>query len=168
MVFSYSTSYAGNNAAPLGQELGVTTLKQFQESIGVQTQLTETGTNKFSGGVMLEGNGEGLGVDGLTKILVIFNASNQLSGVVMTMSKSHFQETMNALSKKYKLVNKQVPFVGNKFAKYKQGNSVVMLDSPHMSFDMELRYLTNEFLASYTKTSADENAENKRNQASKF
>jgi hypothetical protein len=163
-----SAAYAGNNAAPLGQEIGVATSKQVRDQIGNQTQLADGGINKFSGGRMLKGDGSGLGVEGLQDVLFIFDASDKLSGVVMTMGKDRFKDTLDALSKKYKLVGKQVPFVGNSYAKFKQGSSVVELDAPHMSFSLELRYLSDELLAVFNNKSSVEAAEKKRNQASKL
>jgi hypothetical protein len=47
--------------------------------------------------------------------------------------------------------------VGDKYAKYTQGNSSVELDAPHMSFDMTITYATNQLLQSYKTTSNSEN-----------
>jgi len=163
-----SAVYAGNNAAPLGQEIGVATAKQVRDQIGSQTKLADAGTNDYSGGRMLEGDGAGLGVEGLQKIVFIFDPQEKLSGVVMTMDKGRFQAVLDALSKKYRLVQKQVPFVGDSYAKFKQGNSVVELQAPHMSFSMDIQYVSDGFLTAFNKKSAAEAGAKRRDQASKL
>jgi hypothetical protein len=161
------------NAAPLGLELGVATLAQVQKEIGSRTQLSEGGTNKYTGGPMLKSGGEGLGIEGLSEIVLVFDKSQKLAAVLMTLPKGgmgdeNFNRTLNMLSAKYKAVERQVPFVGNKFAKFRQGDSIVELEAPHLSFEMSLRYLTNQMLADFNSQSAAERADKRRRQASQL
>ncbi|EJA4333365.1 hypothetical protein MU943_004568, partial [Escherichia coli] len=44
---------------------------------------------------------------------------------------------------------KNIPFVGNKFVRYKNGDDTIELDAPHMSFDMTLYYAEKNFMDQY-------------------
>lgn len=165
------------NAAPLGLELGVATQAQVRQQLNGQTQLEEAGTNQYSGGKMLKGHGEGLGIDGLSEIVFIFDTSDKLAAVLMTLPKGegfgdlhngNFTKTAKALAAKYKLVEKSQPFVGNARATFRQGDSVVELDAPHMSFTMALRYMTQALQKAFKQQSTSNQAAKERTQANKF
>lgn len=169
-------AWAGN-AAPLGLELGVATLMQVQKEVGAKSKLNERGPNKFTNGKMLSGSGAGLGIDGLSEIVFIFDQKDVLAGVLMTLPKSEgmndlqngfFKKTAKALAAKYKQVEKREPFVGDAYARYSQGNSMVELEAPHMGFSMSLRYVTNDLMAQFNKQSGDERAAKNQAQAAKF
>jgi hypothetical protein len=162
------------NAAPLGFELGVATLSQVQQGLSAKTRLTDTGTNKYTGGKMLSGTGAGLDVDGLKEITFIFDQNNVLAGVTMSLNKGDgmhnegFKKLSKTLASKYKQVEKREPFVGDCYARYVQGDSVVILNVPHMGFDMGLSYLTKGLLADFNKQSVQEKSAQQKTQASKF
>jgi hypothetical protein len=162
-----ATCYAGAaraaSAAPLGMEIGVATYDQVKERIGKSTALNSAGINKYTGGQMLSGNGEGLDVAGLSEITFIFDRAGVLQGVLMTLAKD-FRPTYERLRKKYKLVSQKIPFVGNSYAKFAQETSVIILDAPHLSFDMTLSYVSPSFLAAYKARSSEEDAQRERAQ----
>jgi hypothetical protein len=166
LILAPADAFAAN-AAPLGLEVGVATRAQVKQKLGATTELADAGTNKFSDGPMLGGDGKGLDVDGLEKITFIFDKKEILQGVIMTMSKS-FKPTFEKLSKKYALVSKQIPFVGDCKARFQQGGSVVVLDAPHMSFEMTLMYLTNELERAFKTRSSSESARHERQQEDKL
>lgn len=155
--------FAGNNPAPFGLELGVATYAQVKSDLGSQTRLNDMGVNAYSGGKMLKGDGEGLDFEGLSAITLIFDQGDRLAGVLMTLPKGemgngNFKKVLAMLKGKYKLVSERVPYVGNSYAKLKQGNSIVELDAPHLSFTMQLRYLTQDLLAAFNAQSNQERA----------
>lgn len=156
------------NAAPVGQELGVATYAQVKQQVGGKTDLSDVGTNKFSGGKMLQGNGSGLGMEGLSEVTFIFDPADKLAGVMMTLPKDSFKPTLKALSAKYKLVDSVVPFVGNASAKLKQGDSIIKLDAPHLSFEMQVLYLTNSLNQAFQQQSSSERATKEKRQADMF
>ncbi len=174
LLLGFSSSAWAANAAPLGFELGVATLPQVQQGLSAKTRLTESGTNKYTGGKMLSGTGTGLDVDGLKEITFIFDQNNALAGVTMSLSKGNdinkegFKKLSKTLASKYKQVEKREPFVGDCYARYVQGDSVVILNAPHMSFDMGLSYLTKGLLADFKKQSVQEKSTQQKTQASKF
>jgi hypothetical protein len=121
--------------------LGKTTEEQFLK----QYSATQIGTNRYNNGHMYEVAAGSIDFDGLQKVIVVFDAKNSLAGVDARFPKEKFDYLNQALSKKYKLVNRQIPFVGDKVATYKDGNSKIILDAPHMSFQMNMTYLTQDF-----------------------
>lgn len=168
MCITLSNVALANNAAPLGLELGVATYAQVKQQVDGKTSLSDAGTNKYSGGKMLQGHGDGLGIEGLSEITFIFDQSEKLAAVLMTMPKDSFQPTLSALAKKYKLVAKEVPFVGNASAKLQQGDSVIELNAPHLSFEMSVQYLTKSLKQSYAQQSSKERSNKEKKQADQF
>lgn len=176
-IFLPVKSANAQNAAPLGLELGVADMSQVKKDVGSKTTLSPNGVNKYSHGPMLESNGNGLGIDGLTDIVFIFDTKNKLAGVLMTLPKqesfgdmenSGFKKVYKSLSSKYKIVKKNIQFVGDSYALFKQGDSVVELNAPHLSFDMQVNYLTNSLSASFKDKSTKENAIHSQEQTNKF
>jgi hypothetical protein len=157
-----------SNAAPFGQELGIATYAQVKQQVGGKTDLADAGTNKFSGGKMLQGDGSGLGIERLSGVTFIFNQADKLVGVLMTLPKESFKPTLKALSAKYTLVSSEVPFVGNASAKLKQSDTVIELNAPHMSFTMEVLYLTNGLKQAFQQQSSSERAAKEKRQADVF
>lgn len=175
IVFLCATQYAtaAPTAAPLGVEIGAATLEQVKRDIGGRTRLSDVGINAYSEGPMLKGDGSGLEIDGLSEILFIFDKANKLAGVVMTLPKGgmgseNVRKVMGMLGEKYKTLQKNIPHVGNAYGKFKQGASIIEVDAPHMSFTMEVRYLSEAFLASFNQRSQQERAEKQQRQKSQF
>ncbi len=155
------------NAAPLGLQIGVATLDEVKARMGKVTDLTDGGANKFSGGKTLASTGHGLEVDGLERVLFIFDKSDVLQGVVMTLD-HNFKETFELLRKKYKLVSKQTPLPGYGQARFAQGDSVITLEAPHMSFEMTLSYLSKPLLDAYRSRAAREQQQREKAQLDKL
>lgn len=168
LCMAFSNIAFGNNAAPLGLELGSATYEQVKQQVGGKTSLEDAGINKHSGGKMLKGSGNGLGIDGLSKITLIFDASDKLAAVLMTLPKENFQQILSSLSAKYKLVSKEVPFVGDASARLQQGDSVIEIDAPHMSFEMSVNYLTKKLKQAVMQQLAKERAAKEKRQADQF
>lgn len=156
------------NASPLGIELGYANLAGVKQVLGKQTNLTEVGTNEHSGGVMLVSDGQGLGVEGLTKLVAIFDKTKTLVAVVMTMPKN-VNSTYSKLSEKYKTVSNNIDlFMGNGSAKLEKGDSWVMIEAPHLSFQMDVMYATKGFMADVERDNEDSRAKKEQEQKSKL
>jgi len=155
------------NAAPLGFEISVAKLADVRAQLGDRTTLKAAGTNKFSGGPMLVSNGAGLGIDGLQEITFIFDEEEVLQGVLLTLPK-RFRPTFETLRKKYKVVSQRIPFVGDAHARFSQGASAIILDAPHLSFEMSLHYLSDRLLATFESRSARDQARHEKEQADRL
>lgn len=166
-MYAATPAYAGN-AAPLGLELNVATRQAVQKEIGSRARLQDMGVNSYSEGRQLNSDGNGLGVDGVKEIAFIFDKNDKLAAVIMTFPKDAFKETLRTLSEKYKVIERRVPFVGDAYAKFRQGDSIIEMNAPHLSFDMTLMYITSNLDAQAKKKDADAASAKARNQASKL
>ncbi len=156
------------NAAPLGLEIGFANLAGVKHKLGGMTNLESVGTNEYSEGPMLRSSGEGLGVDGLSQLLLIFDKDNVLVGVVMTLPKAP-KDVLQKLSEKYQVVDNRIDaFMNNGYARLGKGESLIEIDAPHLSFTMEVRYLTQKLMADYQQKSAAANAKQRQEQVNKL
>lgn len=155
---SASTAWAGNNAAPFGLEIGAATLAQAQKELGGSVSLTSQGQNKYSAGPMYQVNGASTGVEGVNSVLLIFNASNVLEGVIVTMRKDA-KAIFKTLSAKYPVVSNNInDFMNFGSATLRKGDSIIEIDSPHLRSDMEVRYVSTSLMNQFQKTTASEKA----------
>lgn len=160
------------NAAPLGFELGTATLAGVKSKVSSTAQLQE-GVSSLSGGKLLSGNGRGLGIEGLSAIIFVFDDVETLVGVIMSMSKGGFEQeglkrVVAALDKKYKAVEKRLPMVGDVYVKYVQGASLIQVEAPHMSFDFDVTYTTTVLAKQIQSKASEDDKARRRTQESKF
>lgn len=153
------------NATPLGLEVGVVTLAQVQKQVGSQTRLNPTGTNKYSGGKMFEADGGGLNVEGVKSVVFIFDQADVLAGLLVTMPKDP-KSLVKTFNGKYKLVNNKVDnFMNFGTAQFTKGDTVIDIDAPHLSFDMEVRYLSKRLRDAFMQQSNAEAAAKQKRKA---
>ncbi len=137
-------------ATPFGLVPGKTTLAEVEAGIAERTTLRQTGTSAVVGGPILKGDGAGLEFPELQEIGLIFDETNVLQYVQLTLPKGGLGNPMfvrmdGQLSKKYRRTRHVVPFVGNQSAVYQSDNVEIQLDAPHMSFEITVAYLTPVF-----------------------
>lgn len=148
---------------PLGFEIN----KAHYNSVKKTYQGQDVGTNKFSHGPMYSVSGRHIDMDGLKDALFIFNEQGVLQVVQLTFNnKNKFDELANQLASKYKMTKKQRPHVGNRYAEFKDGNSIIYLDAPHMSFNTTLVYANNGFVKAFRNISNNEEQQRKAKQKS--
>ena len=94
-------------------------------------------------------------------------------GVLSTLHESNpmnhetFSRIYGVLNNKYKLVRKERPFVGDQFAKFKDGKSEITLNAPHLgNFEVNLDYVRSELIDNYKKRSVKEKEDKAKNDAS--
>lgn len=149
---------AAGNATPFGVEVGIASLAEVQKKIGSQTLLRQKGINQYSNGKMLEGDGRDLDVEGVDKVTFIFDSSDILVGVLVSMQKDP-KSLVKAFVGKYQIVSNRIDsFMNYGYAKFQKGESVIEIDAPHLSFSMEVRYLTKKFMAVFLQQSAADEA----------
>lgn len=156
------------NASPLGVEIGYANLSGVKQKLGSMSKLTEAGKSDHTGGVILTSDGQGFGVDGLSQLLAIFDKNETLVAVVMTMPKK-VNDTYSKLAKKYTPVSKNIDsFMGNGSAKLEKGDSLVMIEAPHLSFTMDVVYATKTFMADFERNTAEAQAKKEQEQKDKL
>ncbi len=152
------------NPKPFGLQIGEATLSEVKERF----QTKDAGINKYSQGKMLYLNPKELDFSGIEKATVIFSENEKLLAVLLKMPKSKFNDIFVSLKSKYKLINKKVPFVGNKEAKFQSGNTEITLNAPHMGFDMNLNYINKDLWKAYKQKEQKEQILKKKKETSKL
>jgi hypothetical protein len=150
-------------------ELGKTTEQEVKEMY----TLTQDGTNRYSDGNQYYIDRKEIDFEGLKSTLVIFDKQGVLVGVLSTLHESNpmnhetFSHIYGVLNNKYKLVRKERPFVGDQFAKFKDGKSEITLNAPHLgNFEVNLDYVRSELIDNYKKRSVKEKEDKAKNDAS--
>ena len=131
-------------------------------------QAQQRGTNRYSKGPMFKAQGRAFDIGGLQDVWFVFDEREVLVGVQMTMAKNDFDHVYQNLAGKYRLVRKDIPFVGNKSARFQQGDIVIDFNAPHMSFEMEVVYRTIGFEKQVEQGSRQEAAQKQKREAGKF
>ena len=154
--------------APLGFAISKATLKEVNKEVPGGAKLKNNGTNLYSRGVMLQAQGKAFDIEGLQDVLFIFDERETLIALVMKMDRSGFDRIYQNLAGKYQLVRKDIPFVGNKFARFQQGDIVVELEAPHLDFTMLVSYATAGFKKQVEQGSRQEAAQKQKREAGQF
>jgi len=145
---------------------GLTISKTKVEELKNKYSVSYTGQNKYSGGDMYDISTGQIGFDGLNSVTAIFNKDGVLIAVLTELPKSKFDYLKSSLSNKYKLVSQKIPFVGNKSAKYRDGNTEIDLNAPHMSFEMTMNYIHKDLLRAFNNQSENEQRAKKQKESS--
>ncbi|MEY0304321.1 hypothetical protein AB7W11_20680 [Providencia manganoxydans] len=83
-------------------------------------------------------------IEGIKKVEVIFQ-NDHVKGVWLVVEKHRFNYFFDALKSKYKLIKKDIPLVGNKYARFEKENVTIWIDAPHMSFNMDVVYMDKKY-----------------------
>ncbi len=156
------------NASPLGIEIGYANLEGVKQKFKGVTKLVSAGTSDHTGGAILQSDGEGLGVEGLERLIAIFDKNGTLVAVTMTMPKS-VKDTYSKLSQKYTTVSNNIDqFMDYGSAKLQKGDSFVIVEADHLSFKMTVVYATKEFLNTVEHNTAEAEAKKEQEQKDKL
>ncbi len=144
------------NASPLGFLLGKASYQDIQKSLAEKENVSlSPEEDKFfsstDNSILLKNNknhviaaeGSGLGIAHLEIAKFIFDDTDTLSGVILKLPKNQFEVISKLIEAKYpKVIDKKVPYVGDKFVGIEVGNSIIFIESPHMDFSMTVTYAT--------------------------
>jgi len=142
-------------AKVVGVEIGVSTVEQVRQVAAAAGKVQNMGTNELTKGVMFGVTNPDVGIEGVSAILFVFDQAGKLVGVGMRLpsmksmqdlEKKRFDEMDAMLAEKYKRTKKVRPFVGDRFARYSAPDTVIELDAPHLSNEMNLSYRTPAFV----------------------
>ena len=150
--------------APFGLEIGKATINDVK----AKYKTTHAGTNKYSMGDMYTLEVSQLNFDGLQEATLVFSKENVLLAVLATLPNHKFDSLMEGMSAKYKLVSKDIPFVGNKSAKFVNGKTEITLDAPHLSFEMNMNYISKELDKAYKEQSSKERQQKQKRESSQL
>jgi len=147
-----------------GMELGKMTEKELKDKYNVN----RAGTNKYSDGNMYSVPVSSIKFEGLQEVTAIFSKDGQLVGVLTTLHKKKFDYLKKILDGKYKRVSQKTPFVGNKEAIYRAGDTEILLTSHHLSFKMSMNYINDDLMQVFNRQSEAEAHQKQQGEASQL
>ena len=150
--------------APFGLEIG----KASVADLKAQHSARSVGTNAYTGGEVYQLDVSRIEFDGLKSVQVIFNQSGKVEGVVAMLDKQRFDDIARSLSGKYKTVSKKLPFVGDKRVVWVDSSTEIMLDAPHMSFEMTMQYVTKDLLRKFNNSVNESSKAKTKHEASQL
>ena len=127
--------------APFGLEIGKATVADAEKMYRIEKTVVKNNFTTYKVPV------NQVNFDGLKELAISFNEKGVLIGVIAKLPKSQFKSIHDSLSKKYKVVSQEIPFVGDSSAEYASGSTVVLLNAPHLSFDLEMGYIQKNTLS---------------------
>ncbi|RUM50355.1 MAG: hypothetical protein DSY47_01840 [Hydrogenothermus sp.] len=162
LLISFTLSFAGDNPKPLGLEMGSATISDAKAKYNLKYK----GINKYTLGDMYGINSSELNIEGLQDITLIFDKDKKLQAVLMEFPKNfnhtYWRRLYNSLRNKYTLKSSNIPFVGDRYAIFEQGNSIIRLESPHLGFKTYLIYMTKKFRRLYNQKNEEERRNKQR------
>lgn len=166
LIFAASlfSSIAFADPTVFNMELGKTTESQLKSMYKVK----HAGTNKYSNGRMYTVPTSAIKFEGLKEVTTIFDEKGVLIAVLTTFPKFKFDDLNQMLGSKYKQVSQKIPFVGDKSATYRDGDTEITLDAPHLSFEMTLHYIRDDLVRAFNQQSEEEQRQKQQNEASQL
>ena len=132
-------------ARALGFEIGKATVAEVRQGMSERAgPPRDSGTSAVTGGELLIFDADRT-MAGMKEEVFVFDAEGRLAAAALTLSKDCYDEVLKALRAKYTLVDEQRPFVGNRSARFKAGEVEIVVDAPHLSFDVAVLYATPAF-----------------------
>ncbi|MBW7925690.1 MAG: hypothetical protein H3C59_13245 [Burkholderiaceae bacterium] len=167
LLFSIATN-AGTQV--LGFEIGVSTHELVQTALKRKTIIREVAVdqNRFDGSILAT-NGESYEIEGLLEVFYIFDRDKRLAAITMVMNTYKFDAVFQALSAKYRVLSKDIPFVGSKSARFEgSDDGVIVLNAPHLGHVMNVTYTDRGFEEAVVGKMKKESDERRRREAGKF
>lgn len=161
---SFVSSLVLADPAPFGLQIGKATVADVKSKYSMK----HIGMNKYSNGAMYELDATELPLEGLQSSTIVLGSNGKIEAVLCTLSKDKFDYLFGTLKKKYKLVNSSIPFVGDKYAKFIDGNTEIILNAPHMSFEMDMNYVDKNLMKKFKQQTANEQQQKKNKEAAQL
>lgn len=154
-------------ARALGFEIGKATVAEVRAAMVERAgEPRDEGTSAISGGAVLVFGADAT-IAGMNQATFVFDTRGRLAAAVLSLSKDRYDEVLKAMRAKYVLLGEQRPFVGNRSARLKAGDAEILVDAPHLSFEMSVIYTTPSFQAQFAAHQrSQQDAERRRDAAS--
>lgn len=128
--------------SPLGFTLGKTTLDEVERSLP-QNKIKKVSRSTVTEGPWLEIDPDAFGFDGLENVLLVFETDQRLAVVILTIAKRRFRNVLADLRSKYTVESQAIDNVmQNGEAKFRSGDDWILFNAPHLSFSIDLSYIT--------------------------
>ena len=167
-IFPNTSLAKDENVGPFGLNVGKDTFDTLKNEFD-EYNCDYNQHSAITLGVLVKCSSRNFDFDGLLgDVLLIFSDDNRLDAAVLAISKHKFDSILSSLSSKYKIIQKHKQFVGDAYAKLKGGNINIVLQAPHLSFEMSLIYSTDNFDKKLKKHTQQEQQEQKSKQRKKL
>lgn len=133
-------SVAHANTSVIGLEIGKSTIEDVKSKYKIN--YSNPDASEWVIPYVIEPSD--INIEGLNKVVALIKKDDgKLSGVVMIFNKSisRFDELADSLQKKYKVTSVERPHVGDAHVYLQDGDTLIELEAPHMSFIMTLSYI---------------------------
>ena len=149
IILNYNILYA--NPAPLNLEINKATLQDVKKSYKILSQedYPPIGKEYFL-------DIKNIDIQQLKKAYVLCDDNDIVKIIQLTIGKNRFHEIYESLAKKYQLIG--IPRVGDKLAEFIDEDTRIVLEAPHMSFDMHLNYFTKEIAKKVLEVEENKNS----------
>lgn len=152
----------------LDVELGVSSIDEVRKVAATAGKVKNDGINSWSNGPMLLVEDGDYGIEGLQSVRYIFDADGKMTGLVMQMNKTRFEDIHAILAGKYKLVEESRPFVGDQYAAFSAPGAVIEMNAPHLGFELWVSYLTPAFVSAIQEGNKAEEDQKRAREESKL
>lgn len=131
--------------SPLGFTLGKTTQSDVERSLP-RDKIKAVNRSGATGGPWIEIDPAAFDFDGLEKVILVFDTDPRLVLVQLTIAKQRFRDVLADLRSKYSAQYQNIDnFMQNGGATFRSGDDWIIFDAPHLSFSLELTYVTDSF-----------------------
>jgi hypothetical protein len=151
---------------PLGIPLGATV--EEARSVLTGNQFIEAGYHNYSGGPVFTVSGDGLDVQDLRSVMLVFDKSRHLGALEMTLSKSAFDRIFGYLKPQYSIKKSVIPFVGDKLVIMETKLARIEISAPHLSFEMHVTYITKPLHDAIVRGESERRNEVQKRERSRF
>jgi hypothetical protein len=136
-----SSLHAYANPAPIGIEINSTTVKELQSKV----KILKTFKSTIPGYTVSQLDRSQIDMPALKYAYADSNKEGVIESLKFTLDKTRFNEINDAIAAKYTLLKSDIPFVGDKFSLYEEGDTYIFLIADHLSFEMSLTYMTKKY-----------------------
>ena len=133
-------SVAHANTSVIGLEIGKSTIEDVKSKYKIN--YSNPDASEWVIPYVIEPSD--INIEGLNKVYVFLKKDDGKVGSVVMLfdkSRSRFDELADSLQKKYKVTSVERPHVGDAHVYLQDGDTLIELEAPHMSFIMTLSYI---------------------------
>lgn len=142
--------------SPLGFTLGKTTFDEVERLLP-QNKIKKISRSTLTGGSWLEIDPAAFDFDGLENVLLVFETDQRLAVVILTIAKRRFRNVLADLRSKYTIESQNIDnFMQKGEANFRSGDDWILFNAPHLSFSLELSYITNKLWSETIRRTEEE------------
>ncbi len=153
-----------NTGFAIPEPLGIVLTKTSYEEVVKKFPKSGEKIGPAEGYYIMELNIENIKIDSIKQALVYFNDKDICEAVVMLFNKKKFNDITDTLKEKYTLQSSKIPFVGDKFATYRDDDFYIKIESIHLANYLSLLYSSSKFVEDLEMHEAKERQDKKESE----